>query len=68
MSYPGLIPEHSDIPTGEQNEHAIHKAEGSMFRWCSICKEEELCIPCNGEGEKRGIECVDCEGSGRRLP
>lgn len=56
------------LPTEEENEHIIHKAEGNMFNWCAPCREEELCFQCGGTGSKDGKDCVECETSGRRLP
>jgi len=69
MSYPGpMFYDSGHLPTDEHNEHIIHKAEGDMFTWCSLCREEEICLKCNGNGIINGIDCIDCESSGRRLP
>lgn len=59
--------EFDHLPTEEENEHIIHKSEGSMHSWCSICRSEEICLECRGTGSKNGKDCVACETSGRRL-
>lgn len=55
-----------DMATEKENEHIIHKAEGSMFTWCEICREEEICCECKDTEPKKSM-CIYCETSGRRI-
>jgi hypothetical protein len=57
----------SEQPTEKELEHQAHKSEGDMFSWCSQCRDEEFCLKCEGIGTKDGVECVECESSGRRI-
>lgn len=67
MIYPGLIYNSNDMPTQKDKEHEMHRAEGEMFTWCEICRQEEICIKCNGNGSIDNIPCIECESSGRRI-
>ena len=66
MSYPPKY-EMGDMPTEKENEHAIHKSEGSIFTWCEYCRMEEFCIDCQGTGLIKGDLCDACESSGRKI-
>lgn len=67
MSFPGLTYDAADMPTQSQIEHKIHRIDGEFYRWCEICRCEEICIGCDGQGVRDGNDCVACEGSGRKI-